>query len=462
MLRTLLIVMVIAFGSFQSTAEVIVPDTSAAGKKTLKEFLMGGKLDIHTRTFWMSTINRGELLDYSTAAFGAGLGYHTPEWKGFQAGFSGFFTFQLYEHNLRLADPTTGGVNRYEVLLYDMNDLDNTNDLDRLEDLYLAYRYKNLRAVFGRQTVNSPLLNEQDNRMRPNHFSGLSVYYTGDEWELTGGWYTHATMRGTVDWYSIESSFGVYPFGRNPMGVPSQYRDNISSKGIGLLGVKWKPLSTASLQVWNYSAENVFNLTFAQADANFGKGLWFAVTGLQGFYQLPVHNGGNSDLMKSYIGHGETSLGVGARVGLSNGKHTLTTNMLRVDARGRFLFPREWGREIFYASLPRERFEGSGDLWALNLRYEQRLMQEKLTTMFAVGTVRMPSVSDFVHNKYGVPSYYHVAASVGYHFHGYLEGLELMFLAVNKTAHNPGDVEDIYRINRVDMWNLNAVINYHF
>lgn len=462
MFRTLLIVMVIAFGSFQSTAEVIVPDTSAAGKKSLKEFLMGGKLDIHTRTFWMSTINRGELLDYSTAAFGAGLGYHTPEWKGFQAGFSGFFTFQLYEHNLRLADPTTGNVNRYEILLYDMNDVDNTNDLDRLEDLYLAYRYKNLRAVFGRQTVNSPLLNEQDNRMRPNHFSGLSVYYTGGEWELTGGWYTHATMRGTVDWYSVESSFGVYPFGRNPMGVPSQYRDNISSKGIGLLGVKWKPLSTASLQVWNYSAENVFNLTFAQADANFGKGSWFAVTGLQGFYQLPVHNGGNSDLMKSYIGHDETSLGVGARAGLSNRKHTLTVNMLRVDARGRFLFPREWGREIFYASLPRERFEGSGDLWALNLRYEQSLMQEKLKTMFAVGTTRMPSVNNFVHNKYGVPSYYHVAASVGYHFHGYLEGLELMFLAVNKTAQNPDSVEDIYRINRVDMWNLNAVINYHF
>jgi hypothetical protein len=133
-------------------------DSLAADKK-LGEDLLKGKFEFHFRSFWMHTENRGALLDYQTLAKGAGLGYYSPEWKGFHFGFSGFFVFQMYQMNLHKSDPTTQNGNRYEILMYDMNDFENNSDLDRLEDFYLSYEKSKIKLVLGRQKINTPFLN---------------------------------------------------------------------------------------------------------------------------------------------------------------------------------------------------------------------------------------------------------------------------------------------------------------
>lgn len=464
MVQRFLLILIISgfsvqFGYALHEKEAVVPDSSA---NTLSAFLKKGTLRFHSRTFFMHTLNQGDLIDFGSTAFGAGIGYYSPEFKGFSVGFSGFFTFQLYDYNLAEADPQTGGGNRYEVLLYDMNDLENSRDLDRLEDLFITYRYKGFSATFGRQVVNSPLLNAQDNRMRPNHFSGLTVGYQNKQWEFLGAWYTHVTMRGTVDWYSVEQSLGVYPFGRSPVGVPSGYLHNIQSAGIGILSATWKPNQKLKLQVWNYNADNIFNLTFGQADVRWGTGRWGADFGVQGFYQLPLNHGGNAELEKTYMIATEKGIGVGGKAGISDKKHAFSLNFLRIGAQGRFLFPREWGREIFYASLSRERFEGTGDMTAFALKYEQKFFESRLKGEFAASAVNNPSMNDFSLNKYGLPDYYHFTSGVRYHFGGVLEGLDLTLLAVHKIAQRPDEVPDKFRLNRVEMWNLNAILNFHF
>lgn len=429
---------------------------------TLGEFLKNGEVDFHVRSFLMGTRNRGELLNYSTMAFGAGLGYYSPSFKGFHVGFSGFFVFQLFEHNVRIADPTTGNVNRYEILLYDMNDLQNTRDLDRLEHLYVSYLNSGFQAVFGRQSVNSPLLNEQDNRMRPNTFSGLTLRYRNEGWDLYSGWFSHVTMRGTVDWYSIEDSFGVYPFGRSPFGEASLYKDNITSRGLGMLGMKKNLDHKGSVEVWNYWAENVFNTNFVQTDWRINLGMTDLDWGIQGFYQTPTGSGGNETEAMAYIMPNEKTYGIGSKVGLNYENHAFSMNFLGISDSGRFLFPREWGRERFYVSLPRERFEGNGGVVALTAKYDWKPIDKNYSGSFGVSSVRNPDIDNYELNKYGVPSYYHFVGEADYKFKGYLKGLDMRFILVNKTAKNPQAVPDRFRINRVDMWNVNLVMDYKF
>ncbi|WP_052307602.1 OprD family outer membrane porin [Belliella baltica] len=243
-------------------------DSIKVEKPSLKEDLKNGKFDFHFRSYLMSTMNSGEIVDYATLAAGAGIGYTSPEWNGLQFRFNGFFTYQVFENNIRIADPLTGGGNRYEILLYDMNDISNTNKLDRLEEFYLAYSKNRVKFVLGRQKIITPLLNIQDNRMRPNVFQGLSVTYSGLKLKATAMWINQVTIRGTVDWYDVGDSFGVYSFGRNPFGEPSNYKGKISSKGIGLLGLQYHDQGL-TVQTWNYTAENVFNMSFGQVDYTF-------------------------------------------------------------------------------------------------------------------------------------------------------------------------------------------------
>lgn len=427
------------------------------GKK-LSSFFERGKFDLHARSFYMSTINKNELTDFSTFGVGAGLGYLSPYYKSIRIGISGFFIWQLYEHNM--ADATDNG-SRYELSLYDMHDPENNKDLDRLEELYIQYKNKRLELTLGRQKVHSPLLNEQDNRMRPNIFSGLMAHYKFDRLDLNGGWLTGVSPRGTINWYSIEESYGVYPFGRNIYGETSGYQQNMSSKGIGLLGVKYN-VAKIKQQLWNYYAENVFNLSFAQTDYQLSVEKHTLLLGVQGFYQTHLNQGGNPDPAKAYIQPGGTSYGFGLRTGLRTGPHQLTLNYLGIGKQGRFLFPREWGRETFYASLPRERYEGSGGTTAYTLKYEYATPGKNITAMAGVGKADFPDVQNHERNKYQLPSYYHVVGRIDYRPKGFLEGMDIMLQAVHKIAQDPEKLTATDYLNKVDMWNLSVMVDYRF
>lgn len=428
----------------------------------LKSFLESGRFDIFARSFTMATFNRGDLLDYNAMAVGGGLGYYSADFKGFHFGLSGFFAFQAFEHNIRIADPTTNNGNRYEILLFDMSDIDNTNDFDRLEDLYIAYRRNGFDLVFGRHVVNTPLLNEQDNRMRHNSFSGFTGIYRKGNFKVFTGLYSHVTLRGTVRWYSVEDSFGVYPFGRNPLGTPSGYKGQISSRGIGVLGLSYKSNDDWYLQAWNYTADNVFNLSLLQLDGKIkGEKLDF-IYGVQGLYQRALNHGGNENIEQTFMDANSRGEALGARLGVGNAKQKFTVNFLRIGENGRFLFPREWGREQLYVSLSRERHEGNGGVTAAVVKYERTLVKSGVHTALGAGYVKNPELDNFALNKYGIPSYWHFTGSATYAFHGALEGIEVMVLVAHKSASNPSAVPDEFRINRVDMWNLNTVVNFRF
>lgn len=420
-----------------------------------------GSFEFHARSFFMQTLNRGNLLDYNALGMGAGIGYYSPSWKGFHFGFSGFFVFQMFENNIYKEDLITNNTNRYEILLFDMNDFENRKDLDRLEELYLLYEHKDLEVTLGRQIFESPLLNEQDNRMRASLFSGLSLNYSPKHWDFRAAWFNAVTIRGTVEWYSMEESYGVYPFGRTPFGDPSDYQENIETLGVGIAGIKYKK-NNFYVEGWNYLNENVFNIAFAQSEYKLEQKRFDYYFGAQGFYQTALNNGGNHDPEKAYIMKDEETYGFGGRLGTGIGNHKLTLNYLTISDQGRFLFPREWGREQFYASLPRERFEGSGDVSSLMLKYAYDDKDKGWLLEFGMGKVDHANINEYSNNKYGIPSYFHFTGLIDYRFKGYLEGLDLKFLVAHKAAQDPSLVPDEFRINRVDLWNFNVIIDFRF
>jgi hypothetical protein len=125
--------------------------------------------------------------------------------------------FKIVQHNLNNVDPYTGRRSRYENQLYDLNDKSNMSDLDRLEEFYLTYEHKDLKIELGRQKFESLLLNENDNRMRPNIFSGLSIKYNAEHLKLYGAVFNPITIRGTVHWYDWLDSYGIYEQGLHPI-----------------------------------------------------------------------------------------------------------------------------------------------------------------------------------------------------------------------------------------------------
>ncbi|WP_157359649.1 hypothetical protein [Algoriphagus mannitolivorans] len=440
--------------------ELTSSDTSSS-KKMFGTILNSGKFEFHLRSYFMMTENEPGLLDYSTWGTGAGLGYFSPRWKGIGIGFSGFFVFRHFENNITLKDPVTGLSNRYELTLYDVHHPENSRDMDRLEEFFISYEHEKFSAEFGRQHFESPLLNASDNRLRPNLFSGISARFHPEKWTITGSWFTHLISRGSLEWVPVEESVGFYSTGRNPSGSTETYTHHLNSKGIGVFGVEYKE-SDFSLKLWSYLAEGILATSFVEGVKMIAlKNETKAILGIQGFYQTALGDGGNPDPEKAYTLPGEKTFGIGLRSGILWGSNQFTLNYLGISDQGRFLFPREWGREQFFVSMQRERYEGLGGVHGVNLMYE-KTVHEHLKLALGAGHVYTPDLENTVLNKYGLPDYFHFTGLIDYRFGGFFKGLDLQFLLAYKGENTGPEVPKEYVINRVNMANLNLILDYRF
>lgn len=431
-------------------------------KKLFGKVLESGEFEFHLRSFFMATQNQGTLLDYSTWGTGAGLGYFSPRWKGFGVGFSGFFVFRHFENNVTAIDPLTQSSNRYEILLYDLQNPTNHKDLDRLEEFYISYEKESISIWLGRHHFDSPFLNASDNRMRPNLFSGISVGVKPGKIGVNASWFSHVITRGSLEWLTVEESFGLYNTGRNPIESDENYKHHVDSKGIAILGLEYNS-DHAKLESWSYLAEGVFSLSVIQGAGHIPTNSGLQVLwGVQGFYESALGNGGNQNPEKAYILPDEQSSGFGLRGGLKWSHSKLTLNFLRISDQGRFLFPREWGREQFFVSLPRERFEGMGGVDVKMIQFDQYLIQDKFKVGLGFSYVNNPDQNDFRLNKYGLPDYYQFSGLADYRFDGFFRGLDFQFLIVGKKEGPKQLVTPENMINKVNMINYNFIVDYRF
>jgi hypothetical protein len=437
-------------------------ETPLAGDSLcLKNCFPGARWEAHTRTFAMSTLNEGALKDDYAIASGAGIGVLTKPIYGFQAGVSGFFIYNLASSALSHPDPLTKSANRYETGLFDMQDLNNRKDLDRLEELYLKYNRGKSSVTAGKMKLNTPFINSQDSRMRPTVVQGIWLSIAESEKTgLNGGWISGISPRSTVKWFSLDNSMGIYPSGQSTSGQPSDYFGNIEgSSGMAIVNMYHHVRKNTRINLWNAYLENMMNTAMLEINMNqYARGAEF-YQGLILLHQDAVNNGGNADPQKTYIDRGAVSNVISAQAGAKTGKFNTSINYTHITGDGRYLMPREFGKELFYTVMQRERVEGFGNVHAFLLKTTYSPGTRFATTL-GYGYSHLPDVMDYRLNKYGLPSYHQVNYSVSYVFGHFLQGMNLRFLAAYKIRQGDTHNDPRYVYNKVNMLNLNLILDF--
>lgn len=435
-----------------------------ADTTSLLSAFLKGTVHGHFRYFFMATDNAQGLTDYYANAVGGGLKFETARFHGFQVAVSGFYIFNVGSSDLTVPDASTGLPNRYEIGLFDITDPSNKSDIDALEELYIKYNFGSSFIRFGKQLLNTPFINLQDGRMRPGVTEGVWAEINEmKHLKVEAGWIYAFSPRSTSGWYDVSESIGLYPSGVNTDGTKSDYAGNIDSKGVALTGFTATPSKSFKIQLWNIYADNLFNTMLLQADKEFVlKNGAVMYAGLQGLMQQSVGNGGNDDPSKKYADDGSEAYAYGIRSGWKNKKLDVSLNFTRITGDGRYLMPREWGRDPFFTFLPRERNEGAGDISAGVIKLDYKFSGNRFRTALAYGYFDMPDVKNYRLNKYGMPAYSQLNADLRYNFGGCFKGLDAQLLVAAKFGHGDAYGNNRFVINKVDMLNYNLVMNFRF
>ncbi len=425
-------------------------------KDTLNE--NKGKLSGLARYFFMSTQNSGSLTDYSAHAAGLRLHYESKKIYGFSVGAGASFTARIHSSNLDHVDSATGQKSRYEIGLFDMTD-PSKKTMTRLDELYLKYHLNNGFIRAGRQYLNTPFINTQDGRMNMTATEGLWTELRFPKTKLEAGFLTGLSPRSTNSWYTIGHSIGLYPQGYNPDGTRPDLVNNLSSKGILLVGFTHQLRPEWKITIWNQFVENIFNSSMLQIE---GGKKWKnnKLSGaVQYTRQQKINNGGNDDYSKTYF-HDASSNVISAFAGLQALHWETSLNYTHIFG-SRYLMPREWGRDPFFTFLPRERNEGFAEVNAYVLKTSISPFKQ-FKFLAAVGYFDLPSVKDCSSNKYGMPSYTQLNLELRYAFPKSFGSPDLAFLYVHKSRQGDIFQNQSYVINKVNMSLYNLIFNYKF
>ena len=419
-----------------------------------------GTIHGNLRSFFSSNFNKNSDIEYAQAV-GGGIQFISKPVYHVKLGVSGFFVYDAFSTDLTKAHPLSGALNRYELGLFDITDPANKKDVNRIEELYLQYQKNKTTFTVGKQLINTPFINLQDGRMRPTAAQGLWLQHKNKENKWYAGWLNKFSPRSTVAWYNTGASIGLYSVGVNMDGTKSGYKNALESSGAALVGAELNILKNHSIQVSNLWVQNIFNSSLVQLDKTpTTKHPYYY--GLQLITQTVVNKGGNNDAAKTYFNPDQSSLVMGARLGKKVGAWDYSLNYTRITKQGRYLMPREWGRDPFYTFLMGERNEGVGGVSAYVLKAKYKAPKAPLTVQVGAGYFNLPDVTNYALNKYALPSYVQYNLDVRYVFAKHLKGWEAQLIyfykdATGNTYNNPK-----YYINKVDMGHFNFIVNFHF
>lgn len=287
---------------------------------------------------------RPESKNFSAASgLGGRIYYHSAYWHGFQMGIGGIYTYNILSTDL--SDSTRNPYTpKWERQLFDLEDPNNKHDLDRLEELFIKYRYKDSYIKVGKMLLNTPLVNPQDSRMKPSAFQGIWLDWNeGHRFEINGGFFNKVSPRSTTEWISISESIGLY----DHLIDPEREHHAISTQGLGLLGGHYLPNEKISLHSWQYYIDNISFVSFNQLEYSQNS----IKLGVQYLFQNSLSE--NHFLEKNHKAQllsGQLKWIRKAWQISYNQTISLTEDALK--------FPSEWGAEPFYTFISRHRIEG--------------------------------------------------------------------------------------------------------
>ena len=418
-----------------------------------------GNLSGQWRNYYMHSFNEGNLQDWYAVATGLKLRYTYDFNKNWQIGGAVYSSWNTGLSNVESLDPSTGRGSRYVSGNFNVQDL-SQRFIAYPGELYVQYKTGNHQVKVGRQGFFSPFMNGQDGRMIPTLFEGAFYKYEKiDKVKFQLGAINRIAPRSYNGFKNIGRTLGVYPVGRSIDGQGSEYRENSESDYIVLFNTDYH-FKNLKIELWDYYVDNIFNVLYVKPTYNIkNSGLTLAFEWL---LQNRVGDGGNSDPALKYVQNKSAQI-FGAQISHSipNGKISLGYD--HITRQGRFLFPREWGREFLFSFQKRERSEGVGDNHAMVIYLHQNLKfsDQKLKSILSIGHQWRPSVSEPTLNKYAIPNYLHINLDLFYE-NAKWKGLKPEMLLTYK--HGTGDFPDnpVFILNKVNLFLISAVLNYTF
>lgn len=442
-----------------------------------------GKASGQIRYYFMAEDNKEGLKDYFGSALGGYLKYETASLGGFKAG-AAFYTTHFLNDNVSKAntEPTAGNKgSRYVSGLVEAADHDK-DSVTNIGEAYISYEASKTKATLGRMKLNTPFINPQDGRMIPTFEQGIWASSKDiKDFEIQAGYINAFWNRSTSEWKSVKDSFGYgYLQGNAPLSTTtaSNYGGNTSSNGVYVASATYNGIEGAKLEIWDYYVDNIFNTAYFEGNYAKKFGAFRALAGIQYIAQQEVGDGGNGEdnaasatnaqRAKSYILKGERSESFGAKVGAGYGDTLLTIAATKTTSEGRFLFPREWGKEPFFTFQKRERTDGSGGntAWLATIDQDFKTIGvDGLTMTAGYGRYYKQDAKNWRLNKYGVPSYAQMDIDFFYKFKGSLKGLALEYLyarkyAIGETYDMKPNTNFVFTKNGMAVHNL--ILNYNF
>jgi hypothetical protein len=322
-------------------------------------FKMGHVSGLFRSNFIQTT--RPESSYFSGAlAVGGRLYYHSAYWHGLQIGIGGIFTYNILSSEL---EPSAQDryTPKWERQLFDLEDPGNSNDLDRLEELFIKYRFKDSYIRLGKMLLNTPLVNPQDSRMKPSAFQGVWLDWNeGHRFEINGGFFNKVSPRSTTEWINLSESIGLYD---HLMNHDSLHQE-VDTRGLAILGGHYIPNDQISFHSWQYYIDRISFTTFNQVELN----KFDFKLGLQYLYQenfeqdhTTIENK-NAHLMSGQIKWNKKILQISY-----NQTRSLSDNPL--------IFPAEWGAEPFYTFISRHRIEGLENINSRAIKFDLQPLQ---------------------------------------------------------------------------------------
>jgi hypothetical protein len=418
--------------------------------------------DIHFRTFWMNTDYPGQdfKADYALGMsmnLGAILSYR-EKWKlhlGYRT-FANVASSELWE-----ADPVSGQPNRYETGLFDL--LDNRDRFfGKMETFSLEYSTPKLGIKAGRMGINSDWINAQDGRLSPTAVEGIHAWFAPDKkWKISAWAIGQMSIRGSSEWFSVGETVGIYPTGRAVSGKPAQYFHNTSSNWLGIWEIDRKIGVDSKIHFSNTIAQNISSTYWLAWEKNrkVESGTW--IWGFQTGYQHGVGDGGNANPELRYKMPEDKNYSISGRIGWKNSRWTTHLNYTHVGGQGRWLSPREWGKDAWFTFIPRERTEGyqQVDAW---VGYGEYRLEKIQTSIYAhLGFYRLPDLSDAPGNKYNFPSFGQLNLGIKYQPKS-IRNLDIHLILMSKEPFGEKNLTPNQIYNKVDLFHFNGIVNWRW
>lgn len=462
----------------------VVAASSLFAADTLATAFKDGKVSGQVRYYYMLEDNQEGLKDYFGSAIGGHVKYETASLSGFKAA-AAFYTTNFINDNISSTstEPTAGNKNsRYPIGLMDTTDYD-SNGVTNLGEAYISYEASKTKATIGRMKLNTPFINPEDGRMIPTLEQGVWINTKEvKDFEIQLGFINGFWNRSTPEWKSVGDSLGYgYPQGNAPLASTTESNfgsGNTETSGIFVASAIYKGIEGVKLEFWDYYVENVFNTAYFEGNYVKKFGAFKALAGVQYIAQQEVGDGGNGEdnvanptnaqIAKSYMLKGEESESFGAKAGLGYEDTLVTLAATKTTDKGRFLFPREWGKEPFFTFQKRERTDGSGGNTAWLVTLDQNFKAvglDGLSMTAGYGRYYKQDAKNWVLNKYGIPSYAQMDIDIFYKFKGPLKGLVLEYLfarkyAIGETYETATNTNFVFTKNGMNIHNL--VLNCNF